>query len=128
FWLHANNAIDLSAVFKRQQRGNAGNIKARCRQRILIHIEFRHSHTPRHLLRQLNHYWGHHPARPAPRRPQVKQYRQRRAFHLSRKGGISNRHRLGSGERCFALSTNWLERLFLFWSKSVGRAAVWATD
>ena len=77
--------------------------EARRRRGILVHVELREAHAPRHLRRQLVEHRRDHPARPAPRRPQVEQHRQRRALDLGRERRVGDGHRLAAeGQRRLA--------------------------
>ena len=60
---------------------------------VLVHVELGEPHAPRHLRRQLVEHRRDHPARPAPRRPQVEHHRQRRVLDLGRERGIGDRDR-----------------------------------
>jgi hypothetical protein len=49
FRLHADDSFHLSAFLKHQQRWDALHMKARCRDGILVHVQFRHAHASRHF-------------------------------------------------------------------------------
>jgi hypothetical protein len=70
-----DHAVDLLAVAQQDERRNALDPEARSDLRGAINVELDHLQLAGVLARLGLHGWGHHPARSAPRRPEVDQHR-----------------------------------------------------
>jgi hypothetical protein len=107
--LHADQAVNLSAIFEHQQHGYALNAESRGDLRVLIDVELTYPDAAGKLGGQLLDHGRDYSARPAPRGPHIKQHRKRRLRYFSSEVRISDDDRMVSqSERAFTTTADGL--------------------
>lgn len=133
FWQSTDLSMDVSAVFKEKQGGDALDAILGGRSRIFIHIEFGHLESVAVLLSQSVKDGGYGAARSAPGCPAIHQNRPGKRKDLLLEAPICHFHRLPRSlngiDRLSTLSTNWsLSKSAPWYSILYPAMAAWNDD